>query len=136
MDVRSMGSHLTGQMSFGLGKPVLLVRNVDLNADPVDFELLKTLAGKPFPYDWRGQINGTVKARGGSLTNFYIDSARGTFHDAHVPGAVSSFTGRGELDILQPAFTAFHGFEVNADAIDLRTIEFLNPNFPRLGGII
>jgi translocation and assembly module TamB len=136
MDVRSMGSHLTGQMSFGVGKPVLLVRNVDLNADPVDFELLKTLAGKPFPYDWRGQIYGTVKAHGGPLTNFYVDDARATFRDAHVPGAVSSLTGHGELDILQPAFTAFHGFDVDAQTIDLRTIEFLNPNFPRLGGVV
>jgi len=136
MDVRSMGSHLTGQMSFGVGKPVLLVRNVDLNADPVDFELLKTLAGKPFPYDWRGQIYGNVKARGGQLTNFYVDDARATFRDAHVPGAVSSLTGHGELNIVQPAFTAFHGFEVDAQSIDLRTIEFLNPNFPRLAGVV
>ncbi|HEY9229053.1 MAG TPA: translocation/assembly module TamB domain-containing protein [Gemmatimonadaceae bacterium] len=136
MDVRSEKSHLTGNMSFGTGAPVLLVRNVDVKADPVDFDLLRTLAGKPFPYDWQGQLFGTVKGRGGPLTNFVIDDARAEFRDAHVKGAVSRFTGRGELDILLPAFTAFHGFHVDAQSVDLRTIEFLNPNFPRLGGTI
>ncbi len=136
MDVRSTGSHLTGQMAFGINAPVLLVRRVDLKADPVDFELLKTLSGKPFPEDWRGQLFGTVKGRGGPLTNFMVDDARMTFDDAHVRGAVSRASGKGELDILNPALTAFHGFDVDASAIDLRTIEYLFPNFPRLGGIV
>jgi translocation and assembly module TamB len=136
MDVRSTGSHLTGDMWFGTGEPVLLVRNVNLKADPVSFDLIRTLNGKPFPYDWRGDIFGTVRARGGPLTNFVVDDANATFRDAHVPGAVSRFTGRGELDILQPAYTAFHGFNVDVAALDLRTIEFLNPAFPRMGGIV
>jgi translocation and assembly module TamB len=134
MDVRSTGSHLTGDMSFGIGQPVLLVRNVDLRADPVSFDLLRTLNGKPFTQDWRGDLFGTVNGRGGPLTNFVVDDAKATFRDAHVPGAVSKFSGKGELDILAPAFTVFHGFGVDAESIDLRTIEFLFPNFPRLGG--
>ena len=40
----------------------------------------------------------------------------------------------GELDILYPAFTAFHGFNVDAASLDLRTVEYLFPNFPRLNG--
>jgi translocation and assembly module TamB len=136
MNVRSTKSHLTGNMSFGTGQGVLLVRNVDLKADPVDFDLMRTLAGGPFPYDWQGQLFGTVRARGGPLTNFVVDDARGTFRDAHVPGAVSRFTARGELDILVPKVTAFHGFDVENAVIDLRTIEYLNKNFPRLGGFI
>src|SRR5262249_7574620 len=36
MDVKSTKSHLTGDMSFGTGAQQLLVRNVDLRADPVD----------------------------------------------------------------------------------------------------
>src|SRR6185369_12087070 len=68
MDVRSTGSHVMGEMWFGTGAPLLLVRHVDLKADPVDFDLLRTLNGKPFPEDWRGRIFGTVKARGGPLT--------------------------------------------------------------------
>jgi translocation and assembly module TamB len=136
MDVRSTGSHLTGNMWFGIGAPVLLVRNVDLNAQPMTFDLLRTLNGGPFPFDWRGDLFGTVKARGGPLTHFVVDDARARFEDAHVRGAVSRFTARGELDILQPKFTAFHGFNVDVAQLDLRTIEYLNPNFPRLGGFI
>src|SRR5579884_1417652 len=99
MDVKSTSSHLTGDMWFGVGAPVLLVRNVDLHADPVTFDLLRTINGKPFPEDWRGDITGTVKARGGPLTHFFVDDARARFADAHVRGAVSSGHGRGELDI-------------------------------------
>jgi translocation and assembly module TamB len=134
MDVRSTKSHLTGDMSFGIDAPVLLVRDVNVRADPIDFDLLRTLAGKPFPVDWQGQIFGTARGRGGPLTNFVVEDARGTFRDAHVPGAVSSFSGKGELNILYPAFTVFRGFDVNAGSIDLRTIEYLYPSFPRLRG--
>ena len=134
MDVHSTKSHLTGDMSFGIGAPVLLVRDVNLRGDPVDFDLLRTLSGKPFPVDWQGQIFATARGRGGPLTNFVVEDARGTFRDAHVRGAVSSFSGKGELDILLPAFTVFHGFDVNAGSIDLRTIEYLYPSFPRLRG--
>jgi translocation and assembly module TamB len=136
MDVRSMKSRLVGNMSFGVGAPVLLVRHLDLRADPVDFDLIRQLNGKPFPYDWRGQLFGTVKGRGGPVTNFVLDDVRGSFRDAHVPGAVSRFAARGELDILYPAYTAFHGFEVDAEVLDLRTIRYLNKNFPPLGGVI
>ena len=134
MDVRSTKSHITGDMTFSIGAPVLLVRNVDLRADPMDFDLIRTLNGKPFPVDWQGRLIGAAKARGGPLTHFVVDDARATFEDAHVPGAVSRFAGKGELDILNPAFTAFHGFNVDAGSIDLRTIEYLYPAFPRLKG--
>src|SRR6185312_2222849 len=118
----------------GIGAPILLVRNVDVRADPVNFDLIRTLNGKPFPEDWQGDLNGTVKARGGPLTHFVVDDARGSFTDAHVRGAVSRFSGNGELDILEPAFTTFHGFHVDAQQLDLRTPEYLFPSFPRLGG--
>lgn len=136
MDVRTTGSHVTGGMWFGIGQPVLLVRNVDLKADPVDFDFLRTINQKPFPVDWRGQLFGTVKGRGGPLTHFLVDDAQVTFRDAHVPGATSRFSGKGELDILYPALTAFHGFNVNASTVDLRTIEYLYPAFPRLRGTV
>jgi translocation and assembly module TamB len=136
MDVRTTKSHLVGDMSFGTGAPLLLVRNVDLRVDPLDFDLIRTLAGKPFPQDWQGQINGTVKARGGPLTHFVVDDARGTYTDKHVSGAVSRFSGKGELDILLPANTQFHGFDVNVGLLDLRTIEYLFPAFPKMGGTV
>jgi translocation and assembly module TamB len=134
MDVGSTKSHLIGDMTFSIGAPVLLVRNVDLRADPMNFDLIRTLNGKALSVDWQGDLIGTVKARGGPLTHFVVDDVRGRFEDAHVSGAVSRFAGKGELDILYPAFTVFHGFNVDAGSIDLRTIEFLYPAFPRLHG--
>jgi len=136
MDVKTTGSHVTGSMWFGIGAPVLLVRNVDLKGDPVDFDFVRYINQKPFPVDWRGQLYGTVKGRGGPLTHFVVDQSDVTFHDAHVPGATSHATGKGELDILFPAFTAFHHFDVNATSVDLRSIEYLYPAFPRLGGTV
>ena len=136
MDVRTTQSRLRGNMTFGVGAPVLLVRNVAMEAAPLDFALIETLNGKPFPYPWRGQITGRVTARGGPVNRFFVDSTRFVFRDANVPGAVSSGSARGELDILFPAFTTFRGLQVEAERVDLRTLQFLNPNFPRLGGIV
>lgn len=136
MDVRSTKSRLRGAMTFAVGGPVLQVKDVSLQAEPVDFDLLRTLAGKPFPVDWQGQLRGTVTARGGPLTSFVVDTAHLTFADAHVPGAISELSGRGELNILNPGLTEFHDFDVFAQHVDLRTVEFLYPSFPALHGSI
>ncbi|OYV66906.1 MAG: hypothetical protein B7Z72_10510, partial [Gemmatimonadetes bacterium 21-71-4] len=134
MDVRSEDSRLVGAMTFAVGGPVLGVKDVNLRAEPVNFDLLRTLNGRPFAVDWQGNLRGTVVARGGPLTHFVVDTSHLTFQDAHVKGAVSVVSGRGELDILDPAFTAFHHFNVASPGIDLRTIQYLYPNFPRLLG--
>src|SRR5919206_3256551 len=97
MDVRTTGSRLRGQMTFGVGGPVLVVKDVALVADPVDFDLIRTLNGKPFPVDWQGTLTGTVAARGGPVNRFFVDAANVTFRDKHVPGAVSQLGGRGGL---------------------------------------
>jgi translocation and assembly module TamB len=136
MDVRTTGSRLLGDMTFETGGPILAVHDVKLRADPVDFDLLRTLNGKPFPADWQGTLTGTVTARGGPLTNFYVDDANVTFRDKHVPGAESHLRGRGELDILYPAFTAFHRFTAQTDRLDLRTLVAIYPAFPRVTGIV
>jgi translocation and assembly module TamB len=115
---------------------VLAVHDVKLQADPVDFDLLRTLNGKPFPADWQGTLTGTVTARGGPLTHFYVDASDLTFRDAHVPGAVSHLQGKGELDILYPAFTAFHNFSAQTSGFDLRTLVAIYPAFPRMTGIV
>ena len=103
-------------MTFGVGGPVLQVTNVDVEALPVDFALLRQFNGEPLPVDWQGTIRGTVRGRGGPVTRFMVDDARLTFSDAHVPGAITRASGRGTLDILYPALTAFHGFEVDVKA--------------------
>ena len=136
MDVATTGSHLIGDMTFAVGGPVLAVKDVRMSAQPFDFDLLRALNGKAFPVDWRGQLYGSVRARGGPLTRFYVDESEVIFHDAHVRGATSRVGGKGELNILQPALTSFHHFDVNAASVDLRSIEYLYPNFPRLGGTI
>ena len=136
MDVRTVKSRLFGDMTFETGGPVLAVHDVKLRADPVDFDLLRTLNGKPFPADWQGKITGDVTARGGPLTHFFVDDANVVFRDAHVPGAESHVKGRGELDILFPAFTAFHRFNAQTDRLDLRTLVAIYPAFPRVTGIV
>jgi len=136
MDVRTTRSRLLGQMTFSTGGPILAVKNVDLDAAPVDFDLLRTLNGKVFPYDWQGKITGTVKASGGPLNHFKIEQSALIFEDAHVPGAVTEAHGEGELDILFPAFTAFHDFNVDVATLDLRTLQYLNPLFPKIKGTV
>jgi translocation and assembly module TamB len=136
MDVRTTRSRLKGKMTFGVGGPVLIVKDLALEAAPVNFDLIRTLNGKPFPYDWQGNLTGTVRARGGPVNRFHVDDARVTFDDAHVPGAVTRATARGDLDILFPAFTTFRGFDVDVAQLDLRTLVYLNPNFPRVTGIV
>ncbi|MFN2566847.1 MAG: translocation/assembly module TamB domain-containing protein [Gemmatimonadaceae bacterium] len=136
MDVRTTASRLRGQMTFGVGGPVLIVKDVALEADPVDFDLLRALNGKEFPIDWQGTLTGTVVARGGPVNRFYVDAANVSFHDRHVPGAVSHVAGRGELDILFPAFTKFRGFRAETRLLDLRSIEYLFPEFPLIGGTV
>lgn len=136
MDVRTTKSRLLGSMTYSVGGEILGVNDVDLIADPVDFDLLRTLNGKPYPYDWQGKLTGSIVASGGPLTRFMVDESDITFSDAHVPGAISRFSGRGELDILFPAFTVFHGFDVEVEKLDMRTLQYLNPLFPKLKGNI
>ena len=136
LDVRTTGSRLRGAITFETGGPVLSVHDVKLRAEPVDWDLLRTLNGKPFPADWQGTLTGTVTARGGPVNRFVVDAADITFADRNVPGAISHFTGRGELDILFPAFTAFHRFYAATDRLELRTLSAIYPAFPRIGGIM
>lgn len=136
LDVHSTRSHLLGEMTFVTGADTLSVTDVQLSASPVNFDLLRTLNGKPFPYDWQGDITGTVRASGGNLARFHVEDSQLRFADAHVPGAYAIASGEGELNIFEPAFTAFHNFAVKVTTLDLRTLQYLNKEFPRLNGTI
>jgi translocation and assembly module TamB len=136
MDARSLDSRLRGRMTWGVGGPVVTLTDVAMRADPLDFALLRQFNGIPFPYPWRGQITGTVKARGGPLHRFDVDDMRFTFSDANVPGATSVGRASGQVDILYPAFTRFRGFRVALERGDLRTPRFLNPEFARVNGFV
>ncbi len=136
MDVSSTRSRLVGSMTYGVGGPVLAVKDVSIEAAPLNFDLIRALNGKKFPYDWQGNITGSVRAAGGPLNRFRVDESHFTFSDAHVPGAITRGSARGELDILYPANTTFHGLDVNIEALDLRTLQYLNPQFLELHGTI
>jgi len=136
MDVRSMDSRLRGNMTFGVGGPVLIFKDVALEAMPLDFRLVERFNGEPLPLPWRGAITGSVRARGGATNRWKLDEAKFTFADANVPGAISKGTLRGELDILFPAFTTFRGTQLELSQLDLRTLQALDTSFVRLNGII
>jgi translocation and assembly module TamB len=136
MNVQSTFSRLRGDMTFGIGGPLVIVKDVDLVADPLDFRLIETLGGQPLPLPWRGTLTGRVRGRGGPLDRFAVDSASIVFRDANVPGAVAAGRVSGGLDIRRPSLAVFHGLRVELDRLDLRTLQFLNPEFPRFDGIV
>lgn len=136
LDLTSTRSRLRGRMTFGVGAPLLEVRDLDLTASPVDMDLLRVFKGGDFPYDWQGTLEGRVRGPGGPVNRFVLEDARLTYRDRHVPGAVSAFRGRGMLDITEPADAVFRGFDVTTDVVDLRTIRYVNPGFPELNGIV
>src|SRR5687768_15997503 len=107
MDVRTTQSRIVGRMTFSTGAPILAVKDVDLQAASLDFDLLRTFNGKEFPYNWQGKITGNVRASGGPLNRFRVEQSNLIFADAYAPGAITQASGQGELDILFPAFTTF-----------------------------
>ncbi len=134
LDLRTANSHLRGDLTIGAGWPVLVIKDVDLALEPADFDLLRAFNGGDLGVDFRGRFTGHVVAAGGPIDRWRVDSATLSFADAHVPGAVSRLTLRGELDLRSPANAVFHGVDLGLDALDLRTITYLFPAFPRLGG--
>ena len=134
MDVRTTASRLRGSMTFGVGGSVLAITDVDLLAEPVDFALLHQFNGGSLPKNWRGTLTGRVRGPGGPLTRFVVSDADIVFRDAHVPGAVTRASARGTLDIFEPEFTVFHGFDVDVEQLDLRSIQYLYPSFPAIQG--
>ena len=124
-------------MTFGVGFPVLAVTNVNAQFSPLDFDLLRTLAGGPFPGGLAGHVHrARCAGPAGLLTDWHVDDAQMTFHDKHVPGAVSRATMHGALDILVPSNTKFHKLDVDIATLDLRTIQYLFASFPRLQGTV
>ena len=136
MDVRTTDSRLRGDMTFGIGGPITVLKDVDLVAQPLDFKLIEQLAGEPLPYPWRGTISGSIIASGGPLNAFRVDTSDLVFRDANVPGAVTIGSLRGGMNIERPSEVVFHGVDVDLDQLDLRTLQFLIPTFPRLNGQI
>lgn len=136
MDVGTTGSRVRGTITFGTGGPELIVKDLNLRLEPLDFAFIQQLTQHGIPYDFQGQFTGTVRARGGPVSRFVIDSAPVVYRDAHVPGATSRLGLAGEVNLLNPDSLTFHGLRVAIGRFDLRTIEFVNPDLPHLGGIV
>ncbi|MFI5231048.1 MAG: translocation/assembly module TamB domain-containing protein [Gemmatimonadales bacterium] len=136
MDLRTNASRLRGAMTFAVGGPVLILKDMDLEASPVDFALIETMNRGKFAQPWNGTFTGMVRARGGPLDHFVVDTLHLRYADRNVTGASSEFSGRGELDIRDPANTTFHGFHLDLARLDLRTPQFLSDGFPRLNGVL
>lgn len=136
MDLRTNASRLRGAMTFAVGGPVLVLKDMAIEAVPLDFALITAMNGAPFPQPWNGSFAGTVRASGGPVNHFVVDDLKLTYTDRNVAGAITQFAGKGELDIMNPGSTTFHGFHLNLARFDLRTPQFLSPGFPRLNGII
>lgn len=136
MDVRTFRSRLLGRLTVVVGGPVLVVRDLDVRGAPIDVALLERVNGGPLPYPFAGTITGRFRAPGGPLNRFQVADASLVFRDANVPGAVTRATGRGGLDLVIPARTAFDGFALRLDSLDLRTLQAANPDFPPLRGVL
>ncbi len=135
LDVRTFGSRLLGQMTFVVGGPVLVIRDVDVQAAPVDVALLERVGG-PLPYPLAAALTGRLRGPGGPLNRFRVADAALVYRDANVPGARTRASGQGTLDLLRPAVTAFDAFQLRLDTLDLRTLQAANPAMPALRGVL
>jgi len=136
MDLRTNASRLRGAMTFAVGGPILILKDMNVQAAPVDIALFEAMGGGKFAQPWNGAFTGTVRAQGGPVNEFVVDEANLTYADRNVAGATTSFIGAGEVDISSVPTTTFHGFHLAMSRFDLRTPQFLSPGFPRLNGII
>jgi translocation and assembly module TamB len=136
MDLRTNASRLRGAMTFAVGGPVLILKDMDVEMLPLDFQLIDAMNGGPFVQPWNGTFTGRFRARGGPVNHFMVDELRVTYADRNVAGANSAFVGAGELDILSLPNTAFHDFHLALTKFDLRTAQALDKAFPRLNGSI
>lgn len=136
MDAKSLRSRVRGKMTFGVGGPVLRVTDVAMDLQPANTDLLRQINGKPFPYNWQGDLSGRIVARGGPVNRWFMDQAQLTYTDAHVPGAVSRASIDGLLDIFKPADAILHDVTLKIAQLDLRTPRFVNPLFPEINGFV
>ena len=134
LDVRTFRSRLLGRMTFVVGGPVLELRDVDVQAAPVDVALLERVGG-PLPYPFAGTLTGRLRGPGGPLHRFRVADAALEYRDANVPGARSRARGQGTLDLVRPAVTVFDAFQLRIDTLDLRTLQAANPAMPALRGV-
>ena len=136
MDAHSMKSRLRGNMTFGVGGPLLRVTDVALDMVPANMDLLRQFNLQPFPFNWQGDLTAHIQARGGPVNRFQVDNATFSYADAHVPGAISRGSAKGVIDIYTPSLAILRGVDLQLDQLDLRTPRFVNKLFPNISGIV
>lgn len=134
MDLRSHRSRLRGRMTWGIGGPLLALREVDIEASPLDVALLERFNGGPFDIPLAGRFTGRIRARGGPLDRFVLDALDARYADDNVEGATAQASAQGELDIRDVSHTVFRGVDLTLEHFDLRTAQALDVEFPRLNG--
>jgi len=132
LEVRARGSRIRGGLTVVVGEQDPVVRDLDLEAAPIDLALVARLTKTPLPVD--GIISGRLRAAGGPLDRFVVDRAAFTFRDRRVPGAVSSAQLRGAFDLSRAETPVFRGVTVRLDSLDLRTLHAIDSTVPRLAG--
>lgn len=136
MDARAHRSRIRGTMTWDIGGEAVALRDVDLEAMPLDVELLEVFNGGPFDIPLKGQVIGRLRGPGGPLDRFRIDDMTARFNDDNVAGAVARAKLTGELDISDIANATFRGANLTLESFDLRTAQALDEDFPRLNGIV
>jgi translocation and assembly module TamB len=136
MDARSHRSRIRGSMTWDVGGPAVVLRDIDLEAMPLDVRLLEVFKGGPFDIPLRGQFIGRLRGSGGTFDRFQIDDMTARFNDGNVAGAVARAKLTGVLDISDIANATFRGADLTLEAFDLRTAQALDADFPKLNGII
>jgi len=136
LDARAHRSRIRGTMTWDIGGEAVALRDVDLEATPLDVELMEVFNGGPFDIPLKGQIVGRLRGRGGRLDRFQVDDMTARFNDGNVAGAVARAKLTGELDISDIANATFRGADLTLETFDLRTAQALDVDFPRLNGII
>lgn len=97
------------------------VRDLDMIAAPLDLVLVRELFGDsvpPPPFD--GRLRGRVRARGGPLDRWQLDSSTLIYEDRRLGGAESRFTVSGTLDLADTE-TRLLPLLVRIDSMDVRT---------------
>ena len=136
MDMRTHASRLRGRMTWGVKDAEVSLRNVDLEMDPLDAELIERFAQEPLPIPLAGRFVGRVRGPGGPLSAFVVEDATATFYDRNVPGATARARARGTLDITDPAVPVFSRVTLDLESFDLRTAQALEPTLPKLNGTL
>ncbi|HYW32272.1 MAG TPA: translocation/assembly module TamB domain-containing protein [Gemmatimonas sp.] len=135
LDVSTMESRVTGDISVVTRPASLELRGVDLSFAPLGSELLRRLSYDALPPEVRGVFTGRLVAPdGGPLTAFKIGTLDARFVDSNVPGAVSGarLSGLVSLGSSPAAWNA----RVDDARIDLRSMRALLPDAPAVDGTL